>query len=181
MTDPKPCPLSLDQFVALINALTTHIHGGRFTGSVWSGSLAPWKTLYITFQKAYKNRIKVFLEVPRIRPSQDDDTFDGMLRIASDGSLVEYALKISPHFDADKTELYLKTNEELSKVISTIKTKEQCEQLKLLLALDLRFLNGSDYVWEKPDGTSLPRPTNPMMGLIRYGEADESASESVER
>ena len=53
--------------------------------------------------------------------------------------------------------------------------------MKLLLALDLRFLNGSDYTWEKPDGTSLPRPVNPMMGLIRSGEAaDESASESEE-
>ena len=145
--------------------------------------MSQWKTSYIAFQKAYKNRIKVFLEVPRIRPSQDDDTFDDMLRIASDGSLVEYALKISPHFDADKTALYLKTNEELSKIISSIKTKEQCEQLKLLLALDLCFLNGSDYVWEKPDGTSFSRPTNPMIGLIRYGEAaaDESASDESAR
>ena len=85
----------------------------------------------VTVEIAYKTRIKVFLEVPRIRPSQDDDTFDDVLRIASDGSLVKYSLKISPHFDADTTALYLKTNEELSKVINSIKTKEQCEQLKL--------------------------------------------------
>ena len=36
-----------------------------------------------------------------------------------------------------------RSDEELSKSLATIKTKEQCEQSKVLLALDLWFLNGT--------------------------------------
>ena len=106
-----------------------------------------WKILYANFHRACKTRIKVFLEIPRIQQSQVDDTFDVVIQIssASDGILINSALLENQRRD-----------EELSKSLATIKTKEQCEQSKVLLALDFRFLNGSDYTWEKPDGTSLP-------------------------
>jgi hypothetical protein len=74
---------------------------------------------------------------------------------------------------------YLKTNEELSKSLASIKSKEQCEQLKVLLALDLKYLNGCDYTWEKPDGTSLPKSCNPLVGTISSGEAAEAADASA--
>jgi hypothetical protein len=144
--------------------------------------MAPWKIPCANFQKTYKNRIKAFLEFPRIQPSQVDYTFDDVLRIEKDGSLIKGSIKVSPHFDEKTTAFYLKTNEELSKSLASIKTKEQCEQLKVLLALDLKYLNGCDYTWEKPDGTSLPKSCNPLVGTIRSGEAaaaaDESASDS---
>ena len=72
--------------------------------------MAPWRILYANFQKAYKNRIKVFLEVPRVQPIQVDDTFDDVLRIEK-GNLITGSIKVSPHFDADTTALYLKTNQ----------------------------------------------------------------------
>ena len=91
-----------------------------------------WKILYANFHRAYKTRIKVFLEVPRIQQSQVDDTFDVVVQIASasDGRLINSALLENQRRD-----------EELSKSLATIKTKEQCERLKVLLALDFWFLN----------------------------------------
>ena len=80
-------------------------------------------------------------------------------------------MKISPHFDANTILLYTKANEDVSKFLSTIKSKEQCEQLRALLALDIRYLNGCDYKWEKRDGTAVPSPANvPALGLITSGE-----------
>ena len=96
----------MTNFVELINALTTHIHGGKFSSIFWSGStMSLWKIQYANFHKAYKTHIKVFLEVPRIQQRQVDDTFDVVVEIASaaDGRLIKGSLKISPHFDADTT------------------------------------------------------------------------------
>ena len=102
-----------------------------------------------------------------------------VLRIEKDGSLIKGRMKVSPHFDERMTVFYLKTNEELVKPLSSIKSKEQCEQLKVLIALDLRYLNGCDYTWEKPDATSLPKSSNPLAGTIRSGEAAAAADESA--
>ena len=63
--------------------------------------------------------------------------------------------------------LYTKANEDVSKFLSTIKSKEQCEQLRALLALDIRYLNGCDYQLGKQDGIAVPSPANvPALGLI---------------
>ena len=172
MTDTKPSPVQLVNCLQIFNALTTHIHGGKFTTAFWAiPGMSQHKTPYSKFQQAHKNRIKVFLDVPRIQPSQDDDIFDDVVHISDDGNLSTRPMKISPHFDANTILLYIKANEDVSKFLSTIKSKEQCEQLRALLALDIRYLNGCDYQWEKPDGTAVPSPANlPALGLIRSGE-----------
>ena len=91
------------------------------------------------------------------------------LQISDDENLSTRPMKISPHFDANTILLYTKANEDVSKFLSTIKSKEQCKQLRALLALDIRYLNGCDYQWEKPDGTAVPSPANvPALGLIMY-------------
>ena len=100
------------------------------------------KIPYSKFQQAYKNRVKVFLDVPRIQPRQDDDIFDDVVQISDDGNLSTRPMKTSPHFDANRILLYTKANEDVSKFLSTIKSKEQCEQLRALLALDIGYLNG---------------------------------------
>ena len=159
MTDTKPSPVQLVNCFQIFNALTTHIHGGKLTTAFWTiPGMSQHKIPYSKFQQAYKNRVKVFLDVPRIQPRQDDDIFDDVVQISDDGNLSTRPMKISPHFDANTILLYTKANEDVSKFLSTIKSKEQCEQLRALLALDIRYLNGCDYQSEKPDGTAVPSP-----------------------
>jgi hypothetical protein len=92
-----------------------------------------------------QNRIKVFLDVPRIQPTQDNDIFDDVVQNFDDWNLSTRPMKILPHFDANTILLYIKANKDVSKFLPTIKSKEQCEQLRALLALDIRYLNGCYY------------------------------------
>ena len=118
---PKTESFVVEQFFGAYQCFSTHIHGGKFSSIVWSGStMSLWKILHVNFHRAYETRIKVFLEV--------------QIASASDGRLINSALLENKRSD-----------EEISKSLATIKTKEQCEQLKVLLALDFWFLNGSDY------------------------------------
>jgi hypothetical protein len=52
-----------------------------------------------------------------------------MVQILDDGNLSTRQMKISPHFDANTILLYTKANQDISKFLSMIKSKEQCEQL----------------------------------------------------
>ena len=63
-----------------------------------------------------------------------------MVQISDDRNLSTRQMKISPHFDANTILLYTKANQDISKFLSMIKSKEQCEQLRALLALDIRYL-----------------------------------------
>jgi len=142
------------------------------------------KAPYAKFQAVYKNRIKVHLPFPRIQPSHDDDVFNDVVKISDDGNLSTGPSKISPHFDANTISLYAKANEDVSKCLQNIKSRDQCEQLRALLALDIRYLNGCDYKWAKPDGTAMssPPPANvPALGLIASGQGvDDDLSEGDE-
>ena len=172
MTDTKPSPVQLVNCFQIFNALTTHIHGGKLTTAFWTiPGMSQHKIPYSKFQQAYKNSVKVFLDVLRILPRKMTIFFDDVVQISDDGNLSTRPMKISPHFDPNTILLYTKANEDVSKFQSTIKSKEQCEQLRALLALDIRYLNGCDYRWEKPDGTAVPSAANvPALGLITSGE-----------
>jgi hypothetical protein len=73
--------------------------------------------------------------------------FDDVVQISDDWNLSTRQMKISPHFDANTILLYTKANQDISKFLSMIKSKEQCEQLRALLALDIRYLKAGCWWW----------------------------------
>ena len=101
MTVTKPSPVQLVNCFQIFNALTTHIHGGKFTTAFWAfPGMSQHKIPYSKLQQAYKNRVKVFLDVPRILQRQADDIFDDVVQISDDGNLSTRPMKILLHFDA---------------------------------------------------------------------------------
>ena len=138
--------MAIGHLLTLNNELVKFICNAKFSPEFWKGKeVSHFKTQYESYQRAYKNHIKKFLSKPGIAPpGLEDDLVSGILQLPDSGTEPKKGdLSVPPYFDAALIAAYTKLNETVIG-IKTFNSKESCEALLKLIALDVRYLNGCD-------------------------------------
>ena len=125
--------------------------------------LPKWKK----WQKVWKNRITHY--TPRVDPKHSDVEIDGVIENwnpkKAKGESQTTTVKISPLFGPDIVALYSSANSAYNPA-SPIKSAEDADVLRQLVAMDLRFMIGCDCEWnfpEDPEPAANPGALRPVL------------------
>ena len=143
--------MSFDDLVEIFNQVGIYAANQNWKQNFWDTDrfLKDVRPKYVKWQAGWKNRIKFY--TPRTSPAYDDVPVHGLIekwntKLGKGTSQIK-TIPISPMFGPEIVTLYKNANDK-HPAGTVVKSQEAAEDLRALVAMDIKYMIGCDQVWD---------------------------------